>query len=187
MRVAVSSSGRSLDSQVDPRFGRSPFYIIVDVDTMDQEVVNNTNINAPSGAGIRAAQVVIGKGIDAVLTGSAGPNATQVLSQAGVKIITGAQGSIRQAVEAFREGELKVTQQVPYSGYGIGMGRGMGKGMGLGRGMGRRAIGTYPNQTPQPYIEPSTKGNEKDMLKERLELLEDELKKIKKRLEELKE
>jgi predicted Fe-Mo cluster-binding NifX family protein len=187
VRVAVSSSGRSLDSQVDPRFGRCPFYIIVDIDTLDHEVVNNANINAPSGAGIGAAQVVVGRGIDAVLTGSVGPNANQVLSQAGVKIITGVQGSVRQAVEAFKKGDLKVTQQASYGGYGVGMGRGMGRGMGLGRGMGRGVGSAYSYQTQQPYIEPSAMGSEKDMLKERLELLEEELKKIKKRLEELKE
>jgi predicted Fe-Mo cluster-binding NifX family protein len=172
MRVAVSSSGKTLDSQVDPRFGRCPFYIIIDVDTMEHEVINNTSMSAPSGAGIAAAQLVTGRGIDVVLTGSVGPNATQVLSQAGVKIITGAQGSIRRAIEAFKKGDLKETQQAPYSGYGTGMGR--------------RTGGAYPYQAPPSYIEPTTKVNEEDMLKERLELIEEELEKIKKRLEELK-
>ncbi len=186
MKVAVSSSGNTLDSQVDPRFGRCPFYIIIDVDTMDHEVINNTSMSAPSGAGIAAAQLVAGRGIDVVLTGSVGPNATQVLSQAGVKIITGAQGSIRQAIEAFKKGDLKETQQAPYSGYGAGMGKGMGMGRGMGRGVGRRTGGAYPYQAPPSYIEPTTKVNEEDMLKERLELIEEELVKIKKRLEELK-
>lgn len=189
MRVAVSSSGQTLDSQVDPRFGRCPFYIIVDVDTLDHEVISNTSMSAPSGAGIGAAQVVVGRGVEAVLTGSVGPNAAQVLSQAGVKMITGAHGSVREAVDAFKKGELEVTQQASYGGYGAGMGRGMGtgRGMGMGRGMGRRAGGAYSYQPPTSYIEPSAKGDEEDVLKERLELLEEELKKIKKRLGELKE
>lgn len=184
MKVAVSASGGTLDSPVDPRFGRSPYYVLVDTETMEYEAVPNTSMNAPSGAGIGAAQVVARRGVDAVLTGSAGPNATQVLSQSGIEILTGAQGTVRQVVDAFKKGELKASTQTGYVGYGRGGGRGMGGGM--GRGMGRMT-GTYQYQPPIAYPEPVTEENEKEMLKKRLEQLEEQLKATKKRLEELKE
>jgi len=180
MKVAVSASGGTLDSPVDPRFGRSPYYVLVDTETMEYEAVPNTSMNAPSGAGIGAAQVVAGKGVDAVLTGSAGPNATQVLSQSGIEILTGAQGTVRQVVDAFKKGESKASTQAGYIGYGRGGGRGMGRGMG-------RMTGTYQYQPPIAYPEPVTEENEKEMLKKRLEELEEQLKATKKRLEELKE
>jgi len=180
MKVAVSASGGTLDSPVDPRFGRSPYYVLVDTETMEYEAVPNTSMNAPSGAGIGAAQVVAGKGVDAVLTGSVGPNATQVLSQSGIEILTGAQGTVRQVVDAFKKGELKASTQAGYVGYGRGGGRGMGRGMG-------RMTGTYQYQPPIAYPEPVTEENEKEMLKKRLEQLEEQLKATKKRLEELKE
>jgi len=180
MKVAVSASGGTLDSPVDPRFGRSPYYVLVDTETMEYEAVPNTSMNAPSGAGIGAAQVVARRGVDAVLTGSAGPNATQVLSQSGIEILTGAQGTVRQVVDAFKKGELKASTQAGYIGYGRGGGRGMGRGMG-------RMTGTYQYQPPTAYPEPVTEENEKEMLKKRLEQLEEQLKATKKRLEELKE
>ena len=180
MKVAVSASGGTLDSSVDPRFGRSPYYVLVDTETMEYEAVPNTSMNAPSGAGIGAAQVVARKGVDAVLTGSAGPNATQVLSQSGIEILTGAQGTVRQVVDAFKKGELKASTQAGYVGYGRGGGRGMGRGMG-------RMTGTYQYQPPIAYPEPVTEENEKEMLKKRLEQLEEQLKATKKRLEGLKE
>jgi predicted Fe-Mo cluster-binding NifX family protein len=180
MKVAVSASGGTLDSPVDPRFGRSPYYVLVDTETMEYEALPNTSMNAPSGAGIGAAQVVARRGVDAVLTGSVGPNATQVLSQSGIEILTGAQGTVRQVVDAFKKGELKASTQAGYVGYGRGGGRGMGRGMG-------RMTGTYQYQPPIAYPEPVTEENEKEMLKKRLEQLEEQLKATKKRLEELKE
>ncbi|MBN2334541.1 DUF5320 family protein [Candidatus Bathyarchaeota archaeon] len=183
MKVAVSASGATLDSQVDPRFGRSPYYVLIDTETMAFESLPNASMNAPSGAGIGAAQVVAGRGVEAVLTGSAGPNAYQVLSMANIEIVTGAQGTVRQAVEAFRRGELKASAMSGSPSYGVG--RGMGGGM--GRGMGRRMGGMYQYQPPKASPQPVTGEDEKTMLKKQLEQLEQQLKAAKKRLEELEE
>ena len=97
MKVAVSATGGNLDSTVSPRFGRCPYYVIVDTETMSFEAIPNTSMSAPSGAGIGAAQLVAERGAEAVLTGAVGPNAMAVLSQTGIKMVTGAQGSVRQA------------------------------------------------------------------------------------------
>jgi predicted Fe-Mo cluster-binding NifX family protein len=127
--VAVSAAGAGLDAMVDPRFGRCPYFVIVDTETMQYEAVPNTSLNAPSGAGIHAAQTIVSKGVKAVLTGSIGPNAYQALSAAGIQTITGATGTIKEAVTKYKNGELKETDSPT-----VGRHFGMGKGRGMGRG-----------------------------------------------------
>ena len=134
MKVAVTSTGPDLDSQVDPRFGRCAYFVIVDTDTMEFEAVPNPNVNAPSGAGIQSAQLVAEKGAEVVITGAVGPNAMMALQQAGVQVVTGASGTVREVVEAFKSGAL---QPGGAPGFGPGMGFGFGPGMGWGGGMGR--------------------------------------------------
>jgi len=73
MKIAVSSTGQDLKSQVDPRFGRAPFFIVLDPDTMESEVLENPNVAAMGGAGIQTAQLIANKGIELVLTGSCAP------------------------------------------------------------------------------------------------------------------
>ena len=104
MRVAVPSSGRTLESPIDPRFGRSPYYIIVDTETMKHEILDNTRMSAPGG--VEAAQLVAGEDVDVVLAGALGPNLSKVLSRAGIKIIKGVRGSVKEAIEAFKKGEF---------------------------------------------------------------------------------
>jgi predicted Fe-Mo cluster-binding NifX family protein len=148
MKIVISSTGGNLDAEVDPRFGRCPWFIIIDPDTMEFEAVANESAMASGGAGIAAAQMVVGKGVKAALTGSCGPNATQVLSGAGVDIITGVSGKVKDAVQSYKSGKLKPGAPPDVGGgvgpgfspgMGGGMGRGMGRGMGggMGRGMGR--------------------------------------------------
>jgi predicted Fe-Mo cluster-binding NifX family protein len=152
MKIAVSSTGGSLDAQIDPRFGRCPYFVIVNSETMTGEKVANTASGAMSGAGIHAAQLVANKGAQAVLTGNVGPNAFQALSAAGINIITGVSGTVKEAVEQFKSGQLEtITAPTTPMGYGTGgYGLGMGKGRGGGRG-GRRGMGFRRWQTTAPF------------------------------------
>lgn len=84
MKVVVTSSGTDLEAQVQPNFGRCPIYIFVDTETLQFEAVENPAANAAGGAGIRAAQFVVERGAQAVVTGNVGPNASQVFESAGV-------------------------------------------------------------------------------------------------------
>jgi predicted Fe-Mo cluster-binding NifX family protein len=127
MRICVSASANSLDASVDPRFGRCPYFIIVDSETMQFEVVPNPALGAIGGAGIQAAQIIASKGAKVVITGNVGPNAFQALSAAGIKIITGVYGTVREVVEKYRRGELKETNS-PTAGGHFGMGMGGGRG-----------------------------------------------------------
>lgn len=194
MRVAVSATGDVLDAPIDPRFGRCPYFIIVDTDTMQFEALPNTSQYAASGAGIQAAQAVASKGAKIVLTGNVGPNAYQALSAAGVQIVTGVTGTVREAVTRYKKGELgSVSTPTAPPGYGVGGGFGMGRGRGGGRGMGRgRGMGmgrsvppAYPGVPPVAPALQMTREQEVQMLKSQMELLQGQLDQIKKRLKEL--
>lgn len=123
MKVAVSSLGPSLDDQVDPRFGRAQYLLIVDIESLETEAVKNEGAGAGGGAGIQTAQMVAGKGIEAVLTGNCGPNAYQILSAAGIKAYVGLSGTVREAVESLKRGELSPVEGPSVPGhFGLGGG-----------------------------------------------------------------
>jgi len=147
MKIAITATGPTLDAEVDPRFGRCQYFIIVDPETMEFEALENSSAMAGGGAGISAGQTIAGKGVEAVLTGNFGPNAYQVLSAAGLQLISGVSGKVRDAVQAYKSGQFEATSQPNVDahfgmgadpGMGGGMGGGMGRGMGggMGRGMG---------------------------------------------------
>lgn len=107
MKVAVSCTGKDLDSPVDPRFGRAACFLLVDTETLAFEVVSNTqNLQAAQGAGVQAASSIARKKPAAVLTGHCGPKAFQVLQAAGIAIYAGVSGTVRDAVARFKKGEL---------------------------------------------------------------------------------
>ena len=150
MKVAVSSSGTNLDSQIDPRFGRCTYFIIVNTDDMSFEAFDNEGIALGGGAGIQSSQFVASKGVGAIITGNVGPNAVQTLSAAGLEIFMGQTGSVREAVERYRRGDIKpegspnVVDHYGMGGGASGMARGMGKGMGRCMTSGMGASGSIP-------------------------------------------
>jgi predicted Fe-Mo cluster-binding NifX family protein len=123
MKLCVTSTGRDLDSKVDFHFGKAPYLLIVDTDTMDCEVVENTAQITGKGAGVNATQLILDKGAAAVLTGIIGPYAFEALKFAHVDIYEGLSGSdtVRDAVEKFQKGAYR--ESLEPSG-GIGRGRG---------------------------------------------------------------
>lgn len=107
MKVVVTSSGKDLDSDLDPRFGRALYFLVVDTDTLDVSVTENEqNINLPQGAGIQAGKTVAATGAEAVITGNCGPKAFMVLEAAGIHVVTGVKGKVREVVDQFKAGEL---------------------------------------------------------------------------------
>jgi predicted Fe-Mo cluster-binding NifX family protein len=150
MKIAISSSGKSLDSALDPRFGRCAWFLIIDPADLSYEVFDNQNAAQSSGAGIQAAQFLADKNVSAVITGHVGPNAVQTLSAAGIEIFAQQQGTIREVVERYRNKDLNSTTQSTVGrhfgmgggggrgGTGAGMASGGGRGMGQGGGRGLR-------------------------------------------------
>jgi predicted Fe-Mo cluster-binding NifX family protein len=108
MKIAVSASGPDLDAQVDSRFGRAPFFLLVDSDTLECEAIpNSPNLQAAHGAGIQAAAQVARKQPSVVLTGHCGPKAFHTLQAAGIKVVVGVEGLVRDAVQQYRQGQFQ--------------------------------------------------------------------------------
>jgi len=125
MKVCISATSNNLEAPLDPRFGRCLYLIVVDPETMQFEAVPNMAVGSTGGAGIQAAQTIVGKGVKVVITGNVGPNAFGALSAAGIEIMTGASGTVKEAIENFKKGQLGKTNGPTVNGH-IGMGGGQG-------------------------------------------------------------
>lgn len=199
MKIAISAAGAGLDAEAEPRFGRCPYFIIADPETLEFETMDNSAAMAAGGAGISAAQAIVNKGVQVVLTGNCGPNAYQVLSAAGIQVVTGVSGKVKDVIEGYRSGKYKAGTQAnvpdhfglgggsgaaggPAMGGGPGMGRGMGRGCGKGRGMGFGA--TSACQSGQGS-EPLSREQELQVLKDQAQAISRQLADIERRIQEL--
>lgn len=209
MKIAITSNGANLDSPTSPVFGRCPMVVLVDTETLQFEAIENPAIAAPSGAGIQAAQLVVERGAQAVVTGNVGPNALDVFQSAGVPIYLFSDGTVQDAVEAFVDGKLQPfavsnaqaaagtgAGQGMWAGRGMGRGRGMRRGPGRGRGMGqgmgwsmgaggRDAVPATPGASPSSPVSANSREDEIATLKETASELQRQLDEAKRRLDEL--
>jgi predicted Fe-Mo cluster-binding NifX family protein len=129
MKICVTATAASLDAQIDPRFGRCAFFVIADSETMKLETLPNSAADVSGSAGIQAAQTIANKGVKLLITGNVGPKAFQALSAAGIEVVTGAMGSVREAVAKFKRGGLS-TVGAPTVGGHFGQGdKGGGQGV----------------------------------------------------------
>ncbi|TGC10929.1 NifB/NifX family molybdenum-iron cluster-binding protein [Methanolobus halotolerans] len=107
MKVCITSMSDNLEASIDPHFGRCRYFVIADPDSMEFESFENAGSSGPGGAGVQAAQQMINRGVTALITGSVGPNAFSLLSAEGVEVLMAAEGSVAEAVSAYRTGSLK--------------------------------------------------------------------------------
>lgn len=139
MKVGISSTGQDLESQVDVRFGRCPYFVIVEIENKEiksHKSIQNTAMTAGGGAGVTAAQTVANEGVKAVITGNMGPRAFGVMQQLGIEVYA-ATGKVKDVVQQYIDGKLtKVSAPTGPMYMGIGPGRGPGAGRGMGRGIG---------------------------------------------------
>ena len=118
MKLAVTAQGVRLDSPLDPRFGRAKCFIVVDTESGSFSAVDNgVNLNATQGAGIQAGKRVVDLGVDGLITGHVGPKAFTTLHAGGVKIYTGAAGTIADAVGQFKAGLLTALESADVDGH----------------------------------------------------------------------
>ena len=109
MKLCITSDGKSLDSRVEEMFGRAPYFVIVDTETLEAKAIGNTAMGTGHGAGIGAAQLIADEGAEAILTGIVGPNAFKALGAAHIKVFEGASDfdSVKIAMEKFKKGVYK--------------------------------------------------------------------------------
>ncbi len=169
MLIAVTALENTLQSAIDPRFGRAAYYMIVNTETDEVTVHNNSDgISASNGAGTGAAQTLSEYGVEALYTGSVGPKAAEVLEKANIPYYENITGTVQDVVNQLKQGgtpqNIIQTDQntsaqtenqpvvndnpaaapqcpgaIPDTGRGMGMGAGRGQGMGRGMGTGRGA------------------------------------------------
>ena len=106
MKICITSQGVDLDANVDPRFARCKYFIITDTDADEFEAIENSNVRLAGGAGVQAGQLMASKEVKAVLTGNVGPNAFNTLNAAGIVVYTNVSGTVREAIELYKENKL---------------------------------------------------------------------------------
>ncbi len=118
MKIVVTAQGPETSFEVDPRFGRARCFIVVDTESGENQVFDNTqNLNTAQGAGVQAAQTVANLGVEALMTGHCGPKAFRVLDAAGIKVYLGAEGTVETAVKSFQAGEYKPAERPDVDGH----------------------------------------------------------------------
>lgn len=179
--------GPSLDDQIETRFGRTPYYLFIDSETMEYTSMENPNMSAGGGAGIKSAQLMSDHGVQYVLTGNCGPNAFNVFGAAGIQVIVGVAGTVRQAVEQFKAGAFSASNQPNVASH-FGMGGGRGTGMGGGRGMGMgggRGMGMGQAGMPVPEMQrQGAAAADVSTLEEEARMLEKKLADVKRKIDQ---
>jgi predicted Fe-Mo cluster-binding NifX family protein len=103
---------------VDPRFGRTLYFLVFDTDDQNLEVISNEqNVHAAQGAGIQAAENIAAHRIDVVVAGHFGPKAFRALAAAGIKAASWAEGSVAEAIELVKRDKLNISQAANVEGH----------------------------------------------------------------------
>lgn len=108
MKLAVMASGKQgLEAEVDSRFGRAPYFVVVDSESMESSVHKNKAASESGGAGIAAAQAVLDEGVQGVIAGNFGPKAFEILNSGEVKLFALSEVTIKEALEKFNQGKVE--------------------------------------------------------------------------------
>jgi predicted Fe-Mo cluster-binding NifX family protein len=108
MKILLTTTTPDIESEIDPRFGRGAYFLIVDLDTLEWQAKPNPALNATGGAGIQAAQYVTDQKCGAVISGDFGPNAYNALNAAGISMyLFGACRTAREAVDLYKTSQLQ--------------------------------------------------------------------------------
>jgi len=112
MRIAITAASNEIDSEMDPRFGRAPYILIVDDEGTVIEVVDNAkNVNAMKGAGIQTAKMMADRKVDVLMTGHCGPNAFTALKAAGIRVVTEQSGSVLETLGRLKRNEVRFAEE----------------------------------------------------------------------------
>jgi predicted Fe-Mo cluster-binding NifX family protein len=173
VKIVVTSSSTDLDAPTSRVFGRAPFYVLVDTETMSFEALENPERRALRGVGFYSPEWIVERGAQAVVTGSVGPNAFRVLQDLGLPVYLSAGGTVRKAVEAYRAGRLQ-----PAEGPNVSTHSGRYRGTSVDR---------WTDTWDAAPASPASREKEIAALTETAEALRGRLARVQQRLEELKE
>ncbi|NLW22568.1 MAG: diguanylate cyclase [Tissierellia bacterium] len=126
MKIAVSSTGKDLDSTLDVRFGRCNYFLIYDTEGGGVKAIENKGQISEGGAGVAAAQQIIHEGVDVVITGNVGPNAFNLFKNSDIKVYPCESIKVERAIQLFKEGSLDELNQPGPAHGGMGMAAGRG-------------------------------------------------------------
>jgi predicted Fe-Mo cluster-binding NifX family protein len=112
MKIAISVAAPKLGAAFDPRFGRATAFVIVDTDTGEKQALPNPAAQLGSGAGIRAGELLIRQGVDAVISGAFGPKAYDVLQASNVRLFQARSGTADDLVTRLLQDDLEAVEGV---------------------------------------------------------------------------
>lgn len=120
MKIAITAKAPDLNAEVDPRFGRAAYILIVDADSLEYTALDNQeNLNSLKGAGIQTSVLISKNGANVLLTGHCGPNAMKTLNAANIKVVNEVSGSIRDAIDLFKQGNVEYTTEANVEGHWV--------------------------------------------------------------------
>ena len=120
MKLAFPSDGKNIDSSIDLRFGRCPYFVIYDTETKTSDFIENTqHYQAVQGAGIQSATHIVNKKADVCITAHCGPKAFRVFNTAGIRVVTGAKGSVKDAIADFEQGKMSYASSADVDGHWV--------------------------------------------------------------------
>ncbi|MFO8061059.1 MAG: NifB/NifX family molybdenum-iron cluster-binding protein [Bacillota bacterium] len=126
MKVAVCARGDSLQAEVDDRFGRAQYFVMVDTESGEEEVARNPSLSLGSGAGIQSVQFLSDNGVEVIIAGNIGPKAAGAMQMAGIRAYRPKFSTVSENIEAFKKGDLEQAQDATVrSHFGSGRGRRM--------------------------------------------------------------
>jgi predicted Fe-Mo cluster-binding NifX family protein len=87
MKVAITSTGQSLDSTLDQRFGRCAYFVIYDTGTGGMEIIPNPNREAEEGAGPASVQLVASRNVEKIISGEFGVKIKSLLDSLKIQMV----------------------------------------------------------------------------------------------------
>ncbi|MFA7075034.1 MAG: NifB/NifX family molybdenum-iron cluster-binding protein [Endomicrobiaceae bacterium] len=112
MKIIIPTENKDTDTLVCASFGRAPFFMIYDTETEDFQFIDNSAANSQSGAGIKAAQIIIDSKAEALIAYQCGQNAADVLKAGGIKIYKAQMGLAKDNLAKYKEGKLSVLTEI---------------------------------------------------------------------------
>ena len=105
MKIAISATGKDLDSSIDIKFERCSFFLILDVEKNTLLPVENKTKDRPHEIGGTVGQLVANQGIDSAIASDIGPSTFEMFKRYGIKIYQ-AKGIVEDAIQLLKDGKL---------------------------------------------------------------------------------